>query len=51
MWIVPECEIADLMTREAAFKLETEPLARLLEEASERSLDAMLCCFEPGPET
>jgi hypothetical protein len=33
----------------AAFQLETEPLARLLEEASERSLDVMLRFLEPTP--
>ena len=33
----------------AAFQLETEPLARLLEEASERSLDVMLGRLEGGP--
>jgi len=33
----------------AAFQLDTEPLARLLEEASERSLDVMLRRLEGGP--
>jgi len=33
---------------QAAFQLHTEPLASLLEEASERSLDAMIRALEPG---
>lgn len=33
---------------QAAFQLHTEPLATLLDEASERSLDAMIRALEPG---
>jgi Fic family protein len=33
---------------QAAFQLHTEPLATLLEEASERSLDTMIRALEPG---
>jgi hypothetical protein len=33
---------------QAAFRLETEPLAGLLEEASERALDVMLQTLESG---
>jgi hypothetical protein len=32
----------------AAFRLHTEPLARLLEEAAERSLDVMIAALDPG---
>jgi hypothetical protein len=33
----------------AAFQLHTEPLARLLEDAAERSLDVLLAALSPPP--
>jgi hypothetical protein len=35
---------------QSAFRLETEPLAVLLEEASERALDVMIQTLESGRE-